>query len=302
MKPTNRQFATGYALVLVASTFWGVAALAGKALSDRGIADALLLSQVRATASWVVLLVALLLFAPRQLRVASRDLPWFAVLGIFGIAGANFFLYYAIERMDAAVADVIQFTAPVLIAVYMWSRGREPMDGPKVAALLLSFAGVSLALGLAGGAKQMSTVGVASAALSAIAYATAVILGKSLSGRYAPMTYLHYGLLAATIFWFVLMGPGRLAAAMSVSVAQTVLIAAWGIGSALVPYGLFYMALRWVPASRAAIVSTWEPVVIAIGAWAWLGQSLTASQVAGIGLVIGAILIIELYPKPRPKG
>ncbi|MCX7716844.1 MAG: EamA family transporter [Candidatus Sumerlaeaceae bacterium] len=288
----------GYVFVILAACCWGGSAVAAKALSLGNVAGALLLSQSRVTVAWVIILVYLLARSPARLRVPLSDLAAFAVFGICGIAGANYFLYFAIERMDAAVADVIQFTAPLLVAVWLHATRQERFDKTKSVALALAMAGVVLSLGLPSGVRSLSAAGVVSAAVSALCFACMIVLGKSLSRRHDPIVYLHYGFAASALFWAVIAPPWTLPARIG-SWQTAGLLVVFGFTSALLPYVFFLAGLRRAPASRAAIVSTLEPAIIAVGAYLFLGESLTVSQMTGISLVIAAVGVIEAAPIAR---
>jgi drug/metabolite transporter (DMT)-like permease len=219
---------------------------------------------------------------------------------VLGVAGSNYCLYDAISRMDAAVADVIQFTAPVIVALWMWARGFEPMDKPKAVALVLSMSGVVLALGVFERHARVTGMGAAMAGASAIAYSFLIVWGKHLSRQYSRLTMLHYGFLAASVFWFFVNPPWRLAPRLADPsvLGMTVVMS---LTSVVVPYSCFFAGLKRVSASRAGIVSTFEPVFIAICAWALLGENLLPIQLAGIALVLSAIVIVEAYPRGRGR-
>jgi drug/metabolite transporter (DMT)-like permease len=51
--------------------------------------------------------------------------------------------------------------------------------------------------------------------------------------------------------------------------------------------------LRQLPATRVAIMAMLEPVVATVVAWAWLGESLAAPQLAGALVVLAAIVLAQ---------
>ena len=59
------------------------------------------------------------------------------------------------------------------------------------------------------------------------------------------------------------------------------------------PFFLLVSALRHLPATRVGIIAMLEPVVATVVAWAWLGESLSAAQLAGAAIVLGAILLAQ---------
>ena len=61
----------------------------------------------------------------------------------------------------------------------------------------------------------------------------------------------------------------------------------------IVPFTLFVGALRHLSATRVGIAAMLEPVVATIVAWAWLGESLSAVQLAGAAVVLAGILLAQ---------
>jgi drug/metabolite transporter, DME family len=289
----------GYALILLAALGWGSSAIMAKYLANHNMADAVLLSQTRVTFSWIVLFLILIVSKPSLLKIGASDIWRFAVLGIIGMAGANFLLYYAIGRMNPALADLLQFTAPVMVAVYLAMMGRESMDRPKAFALILSLIGCALALEAFHGGGNIPLMPAAAAMGSAFCYAFLVVFGKGLTARYPTWTFLHYSLMIASLFWICLVSPARTLAQLS-DPKLLFITMGFAMTSILIPYTLFFTGLKRVSASRAGIVSTFEPVVIAVGASLFLGEKLGPLQIVGVVLVLVAIVLVELTSKPKP--
>ena len=61
----------------------------------------------------------------------------------------------------------------------------------------------------------------------------------------------------------------------------------------ILSFGLFIAALRHVPATRAAIVAMFEPVVAIVVAWAWLDEELAAVQLVGAAIVLTGIVLAQ---------
>ena len=59
------------------------------------------------------------------------------------------------------------------------------------------------------------------------------------------------------------------------------------------PFVLSLSALRHLPATRVSIVAMLEVVLGALVAWAWLGETLTAVQLVGGGVVLVGIVLAQ---------
>jgi len=65
------------------------------------------------------------------------------------------------------------------------------------------------------------------------------------------------------------------------------------IAGTLIPFALMFTAVRHLPAPRAAVVATLEPVLGALLAWSIHGQALAPLQIAGGLVVIAAIVWVQ---------
>lgn len=65
------------------------------------------------------------------------------------------------------------------------------------------------------------------------------------------------------------------------------------IGGTLIPFACMITAVRHLPAARAAVIATLEPVLGAALAWAIHGQALSAVQIGGGLVVVGAIVWVQ---------
>ena len=78
-----------------------------------------------------------------------------------------------------------------------------------------------------------------------------------------------------------------------------------GFIATVIPFMMFIWGLQRIRASRAAIVSTLEPLSAAFLAYVWLHQSLDGWQLAGAVFVIAAVAVVqteqaETVPAPAP--
>src|SRR5690349_15876033 len=123
----------GFSYIAAATLCWGAAATAGKALfsgrlfSGHAFISPLILTQTRTTFAAAVLLLFLVVrYGIRFFRIGRRDLLLSLLVGTLGLAGSNFFYYFAIEKSTVAIAITLQYTAPiwVLLTMVLARRGR----------------------------------------------------------------------------------------------------------------------------------------------------------------------------------
>ena len=66
----------------------------------------------------------------------------------------------------------------------------------------------------------------------------------------------------------------------------------------VVPFIFMITALRHIPATRATVVAMIEPDLAGIVAYAWLGEEISAVQLAGGLLVLAAIVLAQTARGP----
>jgi drug/metabolite transporter (DMT)-like permease len=69
--------------------------------------------------------------------------------------------------------------------------------------------------------------------------------------------------------------------------------------STVVAVSAFFAGLRRVGPSEAAILSTFEPVVTVVLAFAVLGERMNGAQLVGGALVLGAVIVLQLPARRR---
>jgi drug/metabolite transporter (DMT)-like permease len=74
--------------------------------------------------------------------------------------------------------------------------------------------------------------------------------------------------------------------------AVLVLLAA---GPTVAGFGLYNVSLTYLPSSVANLVVSTEPVLTAATAYVVFGERLTAVQLAGSGMILGAVVFLRLY-------
>jgi len=276
----------GYAMVLTAATLWAVNGTVSKIILDTGVSSPRL-TEVRSTGAFLGLAAAVALLNPRSLRISRRELPLLAVFGVCGLAFVQWFYFAAIHRIAIGVALLIQYLAPLIVALWARFAMHRPVRRRIWAALALALVGLSFVLELWSG-FELDGLGVAASLLAAASYAAYVLLAEREVGRRDPISLTTYGFLFATLFW-ALVQPwwsfpfGELddAAGAAWSLPVWALIA-WMIAlGTILPFGLMIAALRFVSAPRASIIAMLEPVAATVVAWLWLGETLGPAQLGG---------------------
>jgi drug/metabolite transporter (DMT)-like permease len=294
----------GYGMAFTAATLWAVNGVISKVIIESGGIAAPRLTEVRTTGAFLILAAALALVRPESLRVRRSELPVLLTFGVLGLAFVQWFYFEAISRLDIGVALLIQYIAPVLVALWARFAYHEPVRRRIWAALALSILGIALLVELWSG-LTLDGVGVAAALGSAVTFAVYILSAERAVTRRDPVSLVCYGFLLASIFWAVLQpwtsfpvervdeSVSLLGRLEDLSLPVWLLMGWMVVLGTIVPFALLAASLRHIPASRAAITAMFEPVAATVFAYAWLGESLTAFQLIGALVVLGAILLAQ---------
>jgi drug/metabolite transporter (DMT)-like permease len=292
MPTVHRSPRLGYALAATAATLWALNGSIARFLLDDHLPPARL-AELRSVCTVAVLAVMLALARPALLRVRRSDIGRLTVVGVIGFAGNSALYYAAIGRLDIGVALTVQYLGPLLLLLWLKLMHRRVLPAGIWGAAALSAVGCFFVVGgLRPGA--LDGIGVAEAFGAAVTFAIYLFASEQAGHRYAPLTILTWGFGLASVFWLITQTPWRFPVDLLSSPRNLAFAAYTVIGGTLIPFACMITAVRHLPAPRAAVVATLEPVLGALFAWPIHDQALTAIQIAGGLTVVGAIIWVQL--------
>ena len=296
----SRRPRLGYLMAASAAVLWGVNGGVSKTILASGFSSERL-AQVRSLGAAVGLLAILALTAPGRLRLTRRELPYVVTFGVAGLALVQFFYFLAIHRLAIGIALLIEYLAPLLVALWARFAYKEHVRRRVWVALALALAGLGLIVNVVGGGRALSGAGIAFALGGAFAYALYVLLAEHVVGGRDAVSLLAWGFLFASLFWAVVSPwwsfPGHalttttsLGGSLSSHHLPVWALALWMVAlGTIAPFFLLVSALRHLSATTVGIVAMLEPVVGALVGWAWLSESLDGVQLVGAAVVLAAI-------------
>ena len=299
----RRRPGVGYAMVVSAALLFALNGTVSKVVLQSGISS-LQLTQVRATGAFLGFAIVLALARRGSLRLTRREIPYLIVFGIAGVAFVQWLYFVSISRLPIGIALLIEYIAPILIAVWAWAVFKEPVRRRLWAALVLALAGLSLVVEVWSG-LSLDGLGVAAALAAAVAYAIYVLMAERAVKRRDPASLTCYGFLFAALFWAAvqpiwLFPAGRLDDSVSLLAnLERFALPIWllmlyiVVAGTMVTFLLVVAALRHISATRVGIVAMLEPVAASGVAFLWLGESLGVAQLAGGAIVLAAIVLAQ---------
>ncbi len=284
----------GLGLVIITTLFWSTSGFFITTVMRGSVISALGLAFWRVLSACLILLAAILILRPGELRVQRRDLPWLAGMGVFGVATFQVLWIISVMRNGASVSTVVQCNAPIIVTLLARLFWREPITWRKWAAIGLASAGTILVTGLGGGNLHLTPAGLLIALGSAMAYSAITLFSKKLTGSYHSFVILIYsfGSAALALLPFQI---GRPLPAQISGPAIAAFVALVFI-TTIAGYGTYMLGLRYLQASVASIVATSEVPFGTLFAYVFLGERMGVWQVAGALTVMGAVALLSSRP------
>ncbi len=284
----------GSALCIASAIAFGAMAIFGKLAYDAGV-GLLTLLFVRFTIAAPVLWAGALRQLSTLAEAPRRTLLGAFALGAFGYALQAGLYFAALTRMDASLLSMVLYTFPAMVTVAAIALGRETASRRRTGALLVSSGGLALVL-LGAGSGTFDWIGAALGLGAALTYTAYILVSDRVGGdlEALPLSAL-ITTGAAITFGIACAASGSFDTGFAAE--GWLWLAAIAIVSTVTPITLFFAGLRRVGPSTAAILSTLEPPTTVALAFLVFGESLTALQLAGAALVLGAAVSLQLRPR-----
>ena len=234
----------------------------------------------------------------RHVRFARRDLMPIALLGItqFGILIA--LLNYGLAFIPSARAALIFAVLPLLTMLLSAALGHERLTLVKSGGVLLTIAGVALALGdkaLERGPGGDGWIGEAAVFASALCGAVCSVLYRPYLKKYPTLPVSAFAMLASVVFLAGLAaGEGFFSAPPLFTGAGWAAVLFIGVNSG-VGYFLWLWALNHAPATQVTVFLSLSPVTAAV-----LGALVLAEPVSPRALLALACVVAGLWLAHRP--
>lgn len=237
-----------------------------------------------------------------RVRFSRRHKQVLPAIGLL-IGIQSLCLYSAVARLPVALALLAFNTYPIWTAMWSFALYRQRPEKPMLVAMPVILAGLALALDVFGAASGLGAsgqwarigAGVAFALTAAATFGLALVLTQheagDVDGRVRTATTMGMAGLVA-LAMVASQGGFHLPTAPAGWGGLAALTLLYGSGITI----LFTVLPRLGVVGNSAIMNV-EPVFALVLAWAILGQSIAAIQVAGALLVVGAVITLGLRKK-----
>lgn len=288
----------GCILTLTAAAMWGLIGPISKFPMEQGILP-LENAFWRALIAWVFF--ALHACRLRSLKIARKDI---IPVVLFGFTGVTIFYgsyQLAVNDVGAALAAVLLYTAPAWVAFMSWLFLGEKMGPAKISALFMTIAGVVCVsmgprlFGSSNASIDFTWFGIACGLTSGFTYALYYIFGKTFLPKYPTPTVFFYALPVGALALMPFFEFHTKSSDSWLCLIALALICTYGA------YSVYYAGLKYLEATSASVIATFEPVIAAILAWLWWQEQFDWTGYFGSALILGAVLVIVQSGRRQEK-
>lgn len=223
------------------------------------------------------------------LALARRDLAAGYGVGLVYFLGTGCYLA-SIVYLPVSLAVLVFYTYPLMTVVFESALDRRLPRLLDVVAFLVAFGGLALALQVS--FAGLDPRGIAFALAGGVGASAAFVwTGRSLPHVNTMVLSFHMSLCGTLVAAVAILASGALALPATGA-------AGWGaLVATILCFGAAFLAMftgvRMIGAVRTSMVMNLEPIATIGLAVLLLGESLTAQQLAGAALVLGAVAVAQ---------
>lgn len=292
---------TGHAAALLANLFFGLNMPVAKSLLS-GWMTPLGFTLTRVLFA-VVIFWAASPFFPRE-HVSRRDLLILALGGFLGFIASQLLFAMSLQYTTPVNYAMIVALSPVVVMLMAAALLGEKITRRKVLGVALGVSGAGLLIlrAQAAGAGANDLWGIFLGLLSVCGYSLYLLITRSVSQRYAPITLLRW-LFLFTALMLTPFALGELPAQRIYSAEATnqayallayILICSTAIGYFLVP-----VALKRLRATTVSVYMNLQPIVASVAAIAVGQDTLTWDKPVAALLVLSGAYVVTQNPTPK---
>lgn len=281
----------GHIAVITANIFFGLNVPITKSLISNGLTPAGYIITRVGFATALFWLIGL--FTPSE-KVCVRDIGLLGIGGLFGVIGAQYLVGISLEYTSPVYFSLMSAMSPAIVMLLAALFLKEPVTVHKAVGVLIGiFGAIILIFNSSSIGGYNNLLGIIIALISVASYALYLIIIRSVTTKYSPLTQMKWTYLSACLFLLPiaeLSGHEHIIPSFSLTMIaglSFIIIFATVISFMLVPYGL-----RVLRPTTVSVYINLQPVVSSFVAII-LGQDIFTwdKPIAGLLVMMGAYIV-----------
>jgi len=285
----------GVLMALSAAILWGVSGTCGQFLFQQRAVSVEWLMAVRMLGAGSLLLIVAVLQKDAHVWTIwhdRRDRWRLLIFGVVGMLTVQYTYFAAIKHSNAATATILQFSAPVLIAIYLALRYGTRLSIAGYFAISLAIFGTFLLVTHGDiGSLNISPLAFALGIASAVSLALYTLMPGQLLAKYSAVTVIGWGLFVGGITISMVKPPWEVDGIWDgYTYANSVFVVIFGT---LIPFYTYLKAVQLIGGQTASLLTSAEPLSATLIAVLWLDVSFQMMDWLGASLIIVTVFLLS---------
>jgi drug/metabolite transporter (DMT)-like permease len=237
----------------------------------------------------------------RLLQVDSKSLSGALAAGFLCYYFGGTLDFYALTMIDAGLERVLLYTYPAIIVMSLALWRRQLPRFQVIAALILTYIGILLAIGVFDMTLLRANVyGSMLVLISALTLATYFFANDFVAKKIGSIVFTVYAMSAATFALCVHYSLNHAITDLDLSFRSWWLFLLLVVFVNVVPLFMLAEGVKQIGAQRAGLISTVGPASTILLAAIFLGEEMLWFQYAGVVITLSGIMILEWQQKQLP--
>ncbi len=285
----------GTILATLAAIFWGISGTCGQYLFEEKDISVEWLITIRLLLSGWLLLTFTFFIQKKDIFsiwINRRDAGQLLVFSIIGMLAVQYTYFAAIKYSNAATATVLQYSGPIIIAIYLACKKRKLPTGNEALAIALAVIGTLLLVTHG----DVNTLAISPIALflglsSAVALAIYTLQPSRLLAKYEPSVIIGWGMLCAGLFFSFVKAPwdieGKWDSYTALNIMAIILF------GTLISFTFYLYAVKIIGGQKASLLASAEPLAATVLAVYWLATPFSLIDWVGSICIISTVFLLS---------
>lgn len=284
----------GVLLTLIGAILWGFSRVCGQYLFSHGV-SADFLVPYRLLLAGILVVIFYTFEEPKSVFAPIKDVKLFGELLIYALLGlmmTQYAYFYSIELSNAAVATVIQYTAPALILIILCLKEKRTPKKAEILALACAMLGVFfLAMHAQISALVISPKALFWCFVSAVCVCVYNLAPARLNAKYSVTLTLSWGMIIGGVVLCLYMRVWEFTG-LSGANQWLAFICVITLGTVFA-FSFYMIGVKLIGASKASMIACAEPLSAAFFGYFWLGTKFVFWDFLGFALIISCIFLLS---------
>lgn len=232
-----------------------------------------------------------------------RDWALFAAMGVIAVPGAQLTIVNGQRYLSPPLVSLVVTTSPAFAAIIAAIWLKERIVSWQAIGFVIALVGVAVVILAGSGTSTLSVDnpwGAALTVLSPMSWAVYTVLTKTLTGRFDPIAAVGLAMITGSLSMLPLF-PHAVAGLGDITPTGWGWMAFLVVGGTVVPYLVWWRALRHLTAATTTAYMYGIPVAALFWSWAVLGIVPSAVSLLGGAVIIAGVTMIQFARRtPRP--